>query len=197
MIVENIWNAVEHEAAKSPCKKRHVGCVIIDMNMDIVAEGYNFNQTQYECEDEQGNTYDSVLHAELAAITMLTGNEIPPLTAYVNHLPCESCQAALKRAGVDRVEVRETSERWPNEPEGYGEIDLKDVSEPAHKEDPINPSHYSDIKEYEFSAKNYDAYQGFLHLNAKKYIDRMFHKEKPKQDLEKAEWYLSKLKETL
>jgi len=186
---ENIWNLVEHEAAKSPCEKRKVGCVIIDADGNVISTGYNFNTTQYECEDSAGFTLPDVMHAEVAAAMGILESAKRPLTAYVNHQPCNSCQDTLGSAGVKNVEVRETSERWD-----YTNAEC-DKAEDDY--DAINPKHYSGLETYQAAAKNYDAYQGFLHLNAFKYIERMWHKENPAQDLKKSMWYLDKLKDTM
>jgi len=194
MIEENIWDLVEHEAAKSPCNKRKVGCIITDIDGEVVSNGYNFNQKQYECEDLEGNTLDDVMHAEIAAIMGLEGTEHRPLTAWVNHQPCDTCQEALSRAGVGRVEVRATAVKWPDEAPTSSQNREKSAE---IKDDPINPKHYSGLEVYQAAAKNYDAYQGFLHLNAFKYIERMWHKENPAQDLKKSMWYLDKLKDTM
>lgn len=64
-----------------------------------------------------------------------------------------------------------------------------------------NPSHYTDgniecidaIK----ASMSEEEFKGFLKGNVMKYIWRYEKKEKPKQDLEKAQWYLTKLIEQL
>ncbi len=38
-----------------------------------------------------------------------------------------------------------------------------------------------------------EAFRGFLHGNALKYLSRANHKGNPQQDFEKAQWYLNKL----
>jgi len=67
------------------------------------------------------------------------------------------------------------------------------------KEDVTNPQHYKiGIEVYDKIAKNKDAYHGFLHLNATKYLHRVFHKhDTPFDDLNKSKWYIDKLIEDL
>jgi len=63
------------------------------------------------------------------------------------------------------------------------------------KEDVTQPSHYKiGIDVYAAVAKNKDAYDGFLHLNATKYLHRCYHKhDTPVDDLGKAKWYITEL----
>jgi len=68
--------------------------------------------------------------------------------------------------------------------------------------DPVNrPSHYTDSK---FEAIDIiqdkmspEEFEGYLKGNILKYVMRSKKKGEPKQDLEKAQWYLSKLISTL
>ena len=77
----------------------------------------------------------------------------------------------------------------------YLELALNPVDEPA--EDKINPKHYKlPISVFEDISKNIDAYEGFLHLNAVKYLHRCYHKHNsPVDDLKKAKWYIEKILE--
>lgn len=97
-------------AAKSPCEKRKVGAIIVSANGNIISVGYN--HVPYEsvfhqnCEDEQGNTLPTVVHAEDMAIQGLKKMVyVKPLTMYVTHQPCENCQALILKSDVDNVEV--------------------------------------------------------------------------------------------
>jgi hypothetical protein len=64
--------------------------------------------------------------------------------------------------------------------------------------DPVNqPSHYTSgsiecIDAIKASMSD-EAFKGFLKGNCQKYLHRYEKKENPKQDLEKAKWYLEKL----
>jgi len=70
------------------------------------------------------------------------------------------------------------------------------------KDDPVNsPSHYNmlsieaiDIIEMSMTKQEF---LGYLKGNVLKYVIRYKHKGYPEQDLNKAFWYLNKLKETI
>lgn len=98
------------EAMKSPCNKRKVGAVIVDARGYIVSSGYNYNMVDGPCEDSNGKTLDSVIHAEVAAITNAVKDMTRfkrPLTIYVTHNPCINCLAELKRVGIENIVVVE------------------------------------------------------------------------------------------
>ena len=65
--------------------------------------------------------------------------------------------------------------------------------------DPVNsPNHYlagsiECIDAIEASASSADAFRGYCKGNVQKYLWRMEHKGKPKEDATKAQWYLNKL----
>ena len=65
--------------------------------------------------------------------------------------------------------------------------------------DPVNsPNHYlagsiECIDAIEASASSADAFMGYCKGNVQKYLWRMEHKGKPKEDALKAQWYLNKL----
>ena len=65
--------------------------------------------------------------------------------------------------------------------------------------DPVNsPNHYLSgsiecIDAIEASASSPDAFRGYCKGNVQKYLWRMEHKGKPKEDALKAQWYLNKL----
>ena len=98
------------EAQKSPCKKRKVGAIIVDVvSGEIKAKGHNYNTSgNPDCEDVFGNTYGTVIHAEIAAL-----NSLDPLYntkgsyIYVTHPPCDNCQKAIDDAGLEVVLVEE------------------------------------------------------------------------------------------
>lgn len=88
-----------------------------------------------------------------------------------------------------------------------GDPDIKDWERlrkeiPAIDEkvpDPVNsPNHYlagsiECIDAIEASASSPDAFRGYCKGNVQKYLWRMEHKGKPKEDALKAQWYLNKL----
>jgi hypothetical protein len=65
--------------------------------------------------------------------------------------------------------------------------------------DPVNsPNHYMAgsiecIDAIEASASSAEAFRGYCKGNVQKYLWRMEHKGKPKEDALKAQWYLNKL----
>ncbi len=68
--------------------------------------------------------------------------------------------------------------------------------------DPVNhPSHYTqgEVECYEAikACSTPEAYQGWLRGNIMKYLWRYKHKGNSTQNLNKAQWFLNKLKETL
>lgn len=85
-------------AQESSCSKRKVGAVIVDTNGNIISAGHNHN-AGLPCEDDKGNTFNSTVHAEVAAIESIPAGKRPK-AIYVTHPPCENCQQAIKDAGI-------------------------------------------------------------------------------------------------
>lgn len=109
------------QAALSKAKKRKVGAVITFKahgGFDKVVTGYNHNPSGGDCEDENGNTVSSVVHAEVAAIAgaeialkhiNFDMSKLPHL--YVTHQPCENCldkffQFVHFHWNTDKVDMR-------------------------------------------------------------------------------------------
>ena len=87
-------------AAMSPCSKRKVGACITDHRGIILSTGFNHNTNRnLPCEDPDGNTVGTVLHAEEVAIANLKNSDKPSII-YVTHKPCENCAKAIKDAGI-------------------------------------------------------------------------------------------------
>ena len=66
--------------------------------------------------------------------------------------------------------------------------------------DPINPSHYKgDIEciDYQKSISTPEEFRGYLRLQAVKYIHRLNAKDTPTTNIDKALWYLNRLKKEL
>lgn len=96
------------EATKSPCHKRKVGAVIVDAKGYIVSSGHNYSLVEGPCEDSEGKTLDSVIHAEISAIVNMNLLKAKkPLTIYVTHNPCVNCLAEIKRVGIENIVVVE------------------------------------------------------------------------------------------
>lgn len=66
--------------------------------------------------------------------------------------------------------------------------------------DPINPSHYKGAIEcidYQKSISTPEEFRGYLRLQAVKYIHRLNAKDTPTTNIDKALWYLNRLKKEL
>lgn len=67
--------------------------------------------------------------------------------------------------------------------------------------DAINPPHYKtgrfEVIEIMEDKMSHEQFKGYLQGNVLKYVLRHEHKGKPIEDLKKAQWYLTKLIETL
>ena len=85
-------------AAASPCEKRKVGAVFTHNNV-VLTSGYNYEVNDECCEDDDGNTKESVKHAEVVVLDALSENHKQAFKAhevyvlYVTHEPCKSCQS--------------------------------------------------------------------------------------------------------
>lgn len=98
-------------AAQSKAKKRKVGAVIAYKYDDrdeyeIYSASCNHNpMNDGICEDENGNTYSTVIHAEVGAINIAkvwieTPNYFKP-KLYVTQPPCDHCLAYIKSYGLE------------------------------------------------------------------------------------------------
>ncbi len=75
-----------------------------------------------------------------------------------------------------------------------------DWGKPVRTYDPINPSHYKgDIEciDYQKSISTPEEFRGYLRLQAVKYIHRLNAKDTPTTNIDKALWYLNRLKKEL
>ncbi len=99
-------------AERSTCRRRKVGCVLVDSNNHVVATGYNGVPTHFpHCLDEpcEGATAPSgeslekclAVHAEQNALLQLRSNDI--LTAYLTVTPCITCAKMLANSSVKRI----------------------------------------------------------------------------------------------
>ena len=99
-------------AERSTCRRRKVGCVLVDSNNHVVATGYNGVPTHFpHCLDEpcEGATAPSgeslekclAVHAEQNALLQLRSNDI--LTAYLTVTPCITCAKMLANSRVKRI----------------------------------------------------------------------------------------------
>ena len=95
------------ECAKlSYCKRKQVGALIVKNKM-IISDGYNGTPSGFDncCEDEEGNTYWYVLHAEANAILKIAGSnhDCSGGTLYLTVSPCKECSKLVHQAGIKRL----------------------------------------------------------------------------------------------
>ncbi len=77
---------------------------------------------------------------------------------------------------------------------------MTELFDKVHPSDPVNnPSHYNmlDVEAIDIieMSMTKEEFLGYLKGNSLKYMIRYKHKGNPVEDLEKATWYLNKLKE--
>lgn len=98
--ITQIW------AENSHAKRLKVGAIIVKDNT-IIADGYNGTPRGFEneCEDENGNTKQYVLHAEVNAITKLaqSNNSSKDASIYTLVSPCIECSKLIIQSGIKRV----------------------------------------------------------------------------------------------
>ena len=101
---------------RSTCRRRKVGCVLVDTKKHIVATGYNGVPSGFtHCLDQpcegasapSGVDLDKCLavHAEVNAFLQLTSED--KLTAYLPATPCFSCAKMLCNSNVVRIVAQE------------------------------------------------------------------------------------------
>ena len=97
---------------RSTCRRRKVGCVLVDTKKHIVATGYNGVPSGFtHCLDQpceganapSGVDLDKCLavHAEVNAFLQLTSDD--KLTAYLPATPCFSCAKMICNSNVVRL----------------------------------------------------------------------------------------------
>ena len=93
-------------AKLSYCKRKKVGAIIVKENM-IISDGYNGTPSGFdnECEDQDGNTFWYVLHAEANAIlkTARSNHNCNGATLYLTLSPCKECSKLAHQAGIKRI----------------------------------------------------------------------------------------------
>jgi dCMP deaminase len=103
-------------AELSKAKRKKVGACLVTKT-GVCLTGYNGTPhgADNDCEDAQGSTKQSVIHAELNCILKAAkeGVSIQGSILYVTLSPCLQCAAMLVQAGVTQViyleEYRDTS----------------------------------------------------------------------------------------
>lgn len=93
-------------AELSHCQRKQVGALIVKDDM-IISDGYNGTPSGFDncCENEQGETYWYVLHAEANAILKVakSTNNARGATLYLTLSPCKDCSKLILQAGIQRV----------------------------------------------------------------------------------------------
>ena len=102
-----LYMNIAYEVAKmSYCHKLHVGAIAVKDDI-IISMGWNGQPTTFmnTCEDDDGKTFDSVLHAESNLLAKLArSNESSSgATIYITHSPCIHCAKIIAQTGVSNV----------------------------------------------------------------------------------------------
>ena len=92
-------------AKRSPCKKLHVGCLLVK-DKRIISQGYNGYLPG--CPHEQiivNNHEVATVHAEQNAITDCAKRGVSSLDsiAYITHYPCLNCMKILCASGIKEI----------------------------------------------------------------------------------------------
>lgn len=107
-------------SARADCRRRKVGCVIVDRWRRVVSTGYNGAPAgqrgclaggcprgllSYEELAEHGS-YDNCvsIHAEANAL-LYAHQSVRGFTAYVTDDPCPACRKLLVGAGIERIVI--------------------------------------------------------------------------------------------
>lgn len=94
---------------RSPCKRLHVGCVIVKDNR-ILCTGYNgFLAGLPHTSLIRDNHEQATIHAEQNAVGYAAKNGIGinGSTAYITHYPCLNCAKILAASGIKKIVYKE------------------------------------------------------------------------------------------
>ncbi len=93
-------------AKLSHCNRKKVGALIVKDRM-IISDGYNGTPTGFDncCEDDNGDTFWYVLHAEANAMMKVarSTHDSNGATLYITLSPCKNCSKNILQAGIKRV----------------------------------------------------------------------------------------------
>lgn len=90
---------------RSPCKRLHVGSVIVNNNR-IISMGYNgFIAGAPHISRVQDNHEQSIIHSEINAITDCSkrGVSLYDSTIYITHYPCINCFKTIAACGIKKI----------------------------------------------------------------------------------------------
>lgn len=108
-----MWmDVAEIFSKQSHAIRRKVGCVIVQRDR-IISQGWNGTSPGFDnaCEDEHGNTFAHVIHAEINSIDKVArdgagGTEGAAL--YTTHAPCLPCAVRIANCGIKHVYYRDS-----------------------------------------------------------------------------------------
>jgi dCMP deaminase len=100
----------------SCCNRKKVGALIVKDGM-IISDGFNGTPKGFpnDCEDQNGDTYWYVLHAEANAILKVakSSQSTEGASLYVTYSPCKECSKLIIQSGIKNVfyseDYRDTS----------------------------------------------------------------------------------------
>lgn len=97
-------------AKLSHCNRKQVGAIIVK-DAIIISDGYNGTPAGFDncCENENGETYWYVIHAEANAILKVakSTNNCKDATLYLTHSPCKDCSKLVLQSGIKRLIYQE------------------------------------------------------------------------------------------
>ena len=99
---------------RATCRRRRVGCVLVDQKRRVRATGYNGVPQGYpHCLDTPCPGADApsgtqlsecyAVHAEINALIQFTNFLDDPITAYMTATPCRDCVKVLVNSSVTRI----------------------------------------------------------------------------------------------
>jgi dCMP deaminase len=94
---------------RSPCKRLHVGCVIVRDNR-VLCTGYNgFLAGLPHNSIVRDNHEQATIHAEQNAVGYAAKNgvKLDGATAYITHYPCINCAKILAASGIKKIVYKE------------------------------------------------------------------------------------------
>ena len=92
-------------ATRSPCKRLHVGCLLVRDNR-VISQGYNGYLPGCAHEQKMRDGHEmATIHAEMNTITDCAnrGVSCKDATAYITHYPCINCAKILAAAGITSI----------------------------------------------------------------------------------------------
>jgi dCMP deaminase len=92
-------------SCRSPCKRLHVGSVIVNDNR-IISMGYNgFIPGAPHTSRVKDNHEQSIIHSEINAVTDCAkrGTSLKNSKIYITHYPCVNCFRTLAACGIKEI----------------------------------------------------------------------------------------------